>query len=313
MKLLVIKPSSFGDIIHGLQAVEALKENFADKGIRLEVHWVVRDIFLDLLKCFKVVDKYLIFERNEGIAAFFRLIKEIRSEYYDFIFDYQGLFRSGLITYLARGNKKIGRSDSREFAFIFYNEVADLPNSTKSHAVEILCNFSKKIGIDTEPKRPLQFNQYDWNYSFEKKNYVALFPNSRGPEKEWPHFFELTNLLISNKINVVLVGQNPSKEFLTLKNKYLFNIFCETSISELPAIINEALCVVANDSGPIHLAAALKIPLVGLYGPTNPQNFGPFPSNDTQNIVLYDKALQSISPTSVYENIHRQISKQPIF
>src|SRR5947209_17271474 len=137
-ELLIIKPSSLGDIVHGLQVATSLKEQRED----LRISWVVREIFAPIVRACEAVDQVYVFERSGGAKGFIRLTKELRKTKFDYVFDMQGLLRTGLITSRALAKHKVGRSDAREWSGVFYNEKVPLPpEGERSHALEILVPF----------------------------------------------------------------------------------------------------------------------------------------------------------------------------
>lgn len=273
-KLLVIKPSSFGDIIQTLQVVEGACRAAQEQGIVLQIHWIVREIFAEIVQLSPFVQKCFIFERKGGIAGFYRLMKAVRQETYDWIFDFQGLLRSGLMTFFARGKQKIGRKDAREGSRVFYSKTF-APKGENPHAVEVLQALLEALPFRSIPQQPLTFQKKPkiWNIP---DNTILLFPNSRGSRKEWPYFYELTQLLLEKtQFPCVWIGQQMPEK--VPQHDRFVNLIGQTQLSDLPTLMQTAACVIANDSGPIHLAAALQKPLVGLYGPTNANRYGPYP------------------------------------
>ena len=273
-KLLVIKPSSLGDIIQTLQVVEGACRAAQRQGITLHIHWIVREIFADIVRLNPFVEKYFIFERKGGISGFYRLMQAIRQETYDWILDFQGLLRSGLMTFFARGNHKIGRKDAREGSRLFYSKTYASKEKVP-HAVNVLQALLEGLPFKSIPQRPLTFRGDIKNCAIPQ-NAILLFPNSRGPKKEWPYFFELTELLLEKtSFPCVWVGQQKLDK--VSQHDRFVNLIGKTRLSDLPALMQDAACIIANDSGPVHLAAALNKPLVGLYGPTDANRYGPYP------------------------------------
>ena len=104
-------------------------------------------MFVPLVSCCDTVDEVLIFNRKGGIRAFLRLCHECVTRNLTGS-DLQGLFRSGLLTGVARGERKVGRSDAREFSYLFYNERSELPTNGKgAHALDILLQFRRLFGL----------------------------------------------------------------------------------------------------------------------------------------------------------------------
>ena len=97
MKILIIKPSSLGDVIHGLQvATEIFEQTHAD------IDWVIKSSLREIVEISNIIRRIFIFERHGGWSRFRQLIRAIRQEHYDYVLDMQGLARSGLLTFSAR-------------------------------------------------------------------------------------------------------------------------------------------------------------------------------------------------------------------
>src|SRR4051812_25015503 len=145
--ILIIKPSSLGDIVHGLQVATSLKAQRPD----LRISWVVREIFAPIVRACEAVDRVFVFERNAGAKGFLRLTKELRKLKFDYVFDFQGLLRTGLMTSRTHAKKKVGRSDAREMSGLFYDEKVPLPaDGKRSHAIDILLQFAPVLGLKPE-------------------------------------------------------------------------------------------------------------------------------------------------------------------
>lgn len=307
-RLLVIKPSSFGDILHGLQVVESLRVQVSG----VEVHWVVRDSFAPWLETCATVDKVLVFERRGGAAAFMRLLQSIREQAYDQVWDMQGLARSGLMTLAARATLKAGRSDAREGAALAYHRKVPLPTGGReSHAVDILLEFLPLLGAKPEILGSLRF-QSDFPAAcppdVEQGRPLVIFPSSARPEKEWPHFLEFTECCLRAFPDCPVVWAGDKKIATEKLNghSHFYNLTGQTRLTELPALVRSARLVVANDSGPMHLAAAMGTDLVALFGPTDPRLYGPYPLTSPHHHVIQVEGgdLASLSPERVFQFVH---------
>ncbi|MDP7049791.1 MAG: glycosyltransferase family 9 protein [Verrucomicrobiota bacterium] len=229
------------------------------------------------------VDHTHVFHRKGSVGGFVRLIREIRQTHFDWVLDLQGLFRSGMLCRFAQADNKAGRSDAREGAGWFYQTTVPLPAAGReAHALEILMEFKHLFGQMPGEVPPLRFdtklsdaNQAALSQATTKR--VLIFPESRRLEKEWPHFQELTETLLdlTPELQLVWVATQPLNPKMPTSDRFV-NLSGCTSIEELPAMIASSDLVVANDSGPMHLAAAMKKQVVALFGPTDPRRFGPW-------------------------------------
>ena len=293
--LLILKPSSLGDIVQGLQVATSLKAQWPADRPPLRIGWVVRDIFAPLVRSCEAVDHTYVFRRFGGIFDFLRLMREVRQTPYDYLFDFQGLLRTGLMAWRTQAKKKYGRSDAREGAAAFYDEKVPLPAGGRhSHAVDILLQFCPVLGLKPELRGTVRFRELgNLNLSFvdgrSGTRPIVMFPDSRRAEKRWPGFHQLTELILreDRTRRVVWAGSSllPDKGAFFPPDRFL-NLTGNTSLLSLPALVRRAEWVISNDSGPMHLAAALGVRTLGIFGPTDPRRFGPYPLTSPTNHVM---------------------------
>jgi ADP-heptose:LPS heptosyltransferase len=289
-QLLIIKPSSLGDIVHGLQVATSLKTQKPD----LRISWIVRDIFAPMVRACEAIDRTYVFRRHDGPAGFMRLMSQVRETEFDYVFDFQGLLRTGLMVWRTKAAHKVGRSDAREGAGIFYQRKVPLPpDGRHSHAMDILLQFCPVLDAKPELQGNLEFKPVDGlNLSFLESRSgaspVVMFPDSRRAEKKWHGFKELTEAIARDGTGrkVVWAG-NAYVDFKDAPPESMFlNLTGNTSLVSLPTLIKRACWVICNDSGPLHLAAALGVPTLGIFGPTDPRLFGPYPLTAPANHVI---------------------------
>lgn len=278
--LLVIKPSSLGDIVHALQVVQTLAKE--RPGCRIS--WVVRERFAGLVQAAPFVHETIIFRRRDGWRAFLRLLRQLRGRRFDAIWDMQGLLRSGLMTAAARAPEKWGRPDAREGAGFFYNRrVAAPAGPGPHHALEILQPFLAAAGLPPRLDFPLQLRPgatFSWHgfFSGDPGRTFVIFTDSRGAGKEWPRFNELTALLFRNIPDCRVAwcaGQSTKPEVPVPADRFLNLTGCP--LDQMIALVRAPATFIGNDSGPMHLSAASGNRVLAIFGPTSPRRFGPFP------------------------------------
>jgi ADP-heptose:LPS heptosyltransferase len=115
---------------------------------------------------------------------------------------------------------------------------------------------------------------------------ILLFPESRRREKEWPYFAELASELAKKlpNLRIIILAKNPFKVDEKLEN--VRNLSAMTSINDTLSLVQGGALVISNDSAPAHMAAAVGTPVLALFGPTDPQKFGPYPVGGKSNFVL---------------------------
>jgi heptosyltransferase I len=289
LRVLIIKPSSLGDIIHGLQVAQSLRAQAPEA----RVDWVAARAFAPLVRACPVVDHVYEFDRHGSLAAFGRLVKEIRREQYDWALDMQGLARSALLLAAARATHKAGRADGREGARLLARQKPALPpGGRQSHALDILRQFLPLLGLsDRLSVEPLEFLATEHAAlppGWAERGPLVMFPDSRVKKKEWPGFYELTEHLLKHRpdLSIVWAGSSGPEPELTWPEDRFANLLGRTGLEELPEIIAAARLVICNDSGPMHLAAAMHRPVVALFGPTDHERFGPYPLDNPRHTII---------------------------
>lgn len=287
-RILIVKPSSLGDIVHGLQVADAIK---AQKPAT-HITWVAASTFAPLVQACPVVDDTLVFERQAGLRGLLRVMAEIRRRRFDQVLDLQGLARSGLMTLAARCPRrhKLGRRDAREGASLACGQTMPLPPTGKeSHALAILMECLPLLGLEKKLGLGLTFavESPSPELASAQGKPLLLFPSSRRAEKEWPGFAELARTLCEScpERTVVWSDSRAGEQAHPAAANFL-DLSGKTTLSGMVGLIQSAALVVCNDSGPLHIAAALGIPVVALFGPTDPRRYGPWPLESPKHRVL---------------------------
>lgn len=309
-EMLIIMTSPLRDIVHGLQVAASIKAQKPE----WRISWIVRDIFSPLVRSSSAVDQIYVFQRHEGARGFLRMMREVRKREFDLVCDFQGLLRTGLMTKWARGHRKVGRIDAREASGIFYKEKARLPaGGRQAHLLDLMLQFCAVAGAEPRLTGPLRFRDLErLNLGFmdprKGQRPILVFPDSGQDNKKWNGFSQLTALLIREAgRKVVWAGSHylPCRE--SFPEGAFVNLTGNTSLTSLPALLTKADWVISNDSGPMHLSAAMGLKTVGLFGPTDPRRFGPYPLKSPTNYAIQAPVgeLALLSAKEVYYLFNR--------
>ena len=293
-RILIIKPSSIGDVLHTFPAVALLRRALNDE---LRISWVVNDALKGIVELCPGVDRIVPFPRANMwnascMAAFFR---ELRREKYDVALDFQGLLKSGIVTYFSGAPLRVGFAHSREGSPFFYNKkvvISDL----HTHAVDKNLQLAREafgIGVDIVSG--------DVQVAVEKRahagNVVAVCFSSRWESKNWPlsFFADVLRDVASQKPDVrfVLIGSKDdagrgSELAQMIATPNVENLAGRTGFRELAQLLADADALFTVDSGPMHLAAACGTPCVALFGATDPVLTGPYGAPGFHTLVLSD-------------------------
>lgn len=275
MRILIIKLSSLGDLFHALPAVHNLK---TETGATID--WVTNAAYADLVRCFDDVETVIPFPRHslrrDG-AAFLRTLRQVR---YDRIIDLQGLLKSALVARAARGECRIGPSFHRESSRFFYNEVAGERDKHRHAVIENL-DIIIHLGLHlVTPAFPVTLPESNLKVSAP---HVVICPASRWETKNWPaeRFAAVAgHLQQQHDAGITLLGAPADRPACQAIADALpapcHNLAGKTSIVEMGSILKTADLLISNDSGPVHMAAAVGTRTLVVFGPTNPGRTGPF-------------------------------------
>ncbi len=274
--LLVVKPSSLGDIVHTLPAAAFLKRAFPDARLR----WLINTEWAPLLAGNPDVDTVIPFPRRElggapKVLRQVRWLRKLRGRYRsDLVLDFQGLLRSAIAGRACRGQDFLGLSDAREGARFFYDGLARVDRC--EHAVARYLKLAALAGADTsgplEWKLPAGTPPARFAEGDDAAPFLLLHPFSRGPGKSLP-VREVEAFCRALPFPVVVVGRTHER---LAPAAHVVDLLNQTSIPELIWLIRRARFVVSVDSGPMHLAAALGKPLLSLHTWSDPARVGPY-------------------------------------
>ncbi len=324
-KLLIIKPSSLGDIVHSLPFLNVIRESFP----RAEIHWVIAKGLEGLLENHPMVQKLVVINKEQwkdikrirGTVSEFRsLVGALKGESYDIAVDLQGLLRSGILTAASKAPVRLGFREAREGGRLFYTH--SITGGREIHAVDRYLKIASALGCDTRTVAfPLPLVKESLKIRQVKKEigeYAVFAPGARWKTKQWPaeRFGTLSSLL---RIPGIIIGSGAdealAEEAAAHSKGNAISMAGKTDIKELISLIRKAAFMVTNDSGPMHIAAACGVPVVALFGPTNPARTGPYGSGHiiiTGNSACAPcykkkcndlKCMDSISVEEVYERI----------
>jgi heptosyltransferase-1 len=285
-KILVVKPSSLGDVVHSLPFLNAIKTCFPAASI----HWVIAKGLEGIFEGHPMIDKLWIINKDDWkkignlkVTAneLKELFKNLKKEKYDVVFDLQGLLRSGIITSATGARARVGFKEAREGSRFFYTHKVE--GGKNIHAVDRYLKMAQFVGCDiSDIIFPLQVPTGTSSCIAglpPDQKYAVIVPGARWKTKKWPaeKFGKLSSRL---PLKSIIVGgrddKNIADEIVSLSSGRATSLAGKTDLIELIEIMKHARFVVSNDSGPMHIAAALGIPVFAIFGPTDPGKTGPY-------------------------------------
>ncbi|HEY5297747.1 MAG TPA: lipopolysaccharide heptosyltransferase II [Verrucomicrobiae bacterium] len=357
MKILILKPSSLGDVIQALPVLRLLKLHFP----AAEIFWWIDSHLAPLLEGDPDLAGIVRFERKRWAAPqhwleMFRSIQWLRAENFDLVIDLQCLARSGAFAWLARGKFLIGLDEIREGARGFYDQIVPRKNF-HTHAVDWYLSVLPQLGVPVHknfqwlPERPEIAAEVKRKWFGEGQNeknagqkkiqpstfnlqpstkWILLQPGARWDNKCWPveNFARLVSLLAQKfpDARFAILGDAHDQPFGAIISRAApercLNLCGATSLPEMIECIRLCDLMITNDTGPMHVAAALGKPLVALFGPTEPRRTGPY--GQLENVLRIqlpcspcmksfctwknpNECLTAISPTTVFEFAQKKL------
>jgi len=304
-RILIVKPSSIGDVVHALPFLNSLRHRYPDRYIA----WLVEEEAAELLLGHPLLDRVVVSGRKRWGRAMhtpFRgsavlremaaLVAELRQGRYDLVVDLQGLLKSALMVMCAGARIRVGLAGGREGSEHALTHVVPLP-SGPLHAVERYLEVAKFLGADPStasfvfPSRPDDGVRAETLLAEAGVRpdtlAIALHPQARWPTKLWgeEQFARVGEELASRYgARILIIGSSAdlpmARRLAGRMNPAPFVAVGRTDLKLLIALLKRIHLLVTVDSGPMHLAAALETPLIALFGPTDPCLIGPYGNDE---------------------------------
>lgn len=293
-RVAILKPSALGDIAHALPVLSAFRDTWPDASIT----WVVNRGFAPLLEGHPDLTDVLPFDRAayrgnpvRAVRYSLQLMNELRRQRFDLVVDLQGLMRTGLMAAATGAPVRVGFADARERSRHAYTHPVVLRRSHDLHAVERYWAVAEALGAGGGPKRfvvPLQEAELaaaDELLAPLPRPWLAVAAGARWVTKRWPAaaFVTLLNRAgAALQSSVVLVGAADDvglhRGLAAGLTGPTLDLTGQTTLPRLAAVLSRCNAMLANDTGPLHLAAALGVPCVAPYTCTQVRRHGPYPN-----------------------------------
>jgi lipopolysaccharide heptosyltransferase I len=310
-KILIVRLSAFGDCLHAVPALVALRRHFPSA----EIGWAIEELPLTVLKGHPMVDRFHIFPRKAfklrmgSFMSRYCLLRDFRRDVaacnYEIAIDFQGLTKSGLVSWWSKAKRRIGfkGEDSREINLMFNSERLRPPDDAV-HVVEKNLSLLRALGV---PVLDYHRGSYrpEWvmpDYAIEREQmlpflkqsgliradgtvekYAIVNPGATWVTKRWsPENFGIVSKGLVDRcgLNIVVpwAGNDEKKAaeiIVKLAGPKAF-LAPDTNLRQLAALTQQAILFVGNDTGPLHLAVALDVNSVAVFGASDPLRNGPY-------------------------------------
>lgn len=303
-RLLLIKPSSLGDVCHAVASAWALKARWP----QLHLTWLVNSSFEPLLRGISCIDATVPFDRArfKGLLGAFRertalraFVSMLRAGRFDIALDMQGLFRSGTFARLSGAPVRVGFKKAREGARLFYTQRVETPPQPV-HARVRYDALTAALGCLRPAREDLDISEAERQRArdllaqdgYEGQTLVAVCPGARWQSKRYApeKFAQALDVLARERgaLRPIIIGSGDMAEpcaatASACRAAKPINLCGQTGLRELAALLDLADLTLTCDSGPMHIAAAQGTPVVAVLGPTDPRQTGPY--GQLKNVV----------------------------
>jgi len=300
VNILIVKLSAIGDVVQSLPFLETLRKAFPES----RIDWVVEEASHPILEGHPAINEIIVSRRkiwqrnivknNNRIKLLYQIYQffnELRARRYDWVIDLQGLLKSGVITGLARGERKMGMSGSREGASLFLNE-RPIPVSYEQHAIDRYLRVADYLGCDpVSGPSPVRFSDTDREAveqileqaGIGDRPLVAVHPVAKWPTKLWEYdrFAVVADRVMAEAgCEIAFTGSHADRpvihDIAQQMGRTPLNLAGRTTLKQLAYLYARCKALVTTDTGPMHIAAAMGCPVVALFGPTAPWRTGPY-------------------------------------
>ena len=291
-RIALLKPSALGDIVHSLPVLCALKTLYPASAI----DWIVNASFEPLIAGHPDLRATVSFQRGTfrkgpwpSLRYATQFAGRLRKNRYDLVVDLQGLLRTGIMAAATGAPVRIGFTNAREGSRHFYTHRVEVPDAESIHAVDRYWRIIEALGGGHLAKRfhvpiqPSELRDLDQEFAGCPRPWIAIALGSKWLTKRWPpaSFAALANRACAEFGGTSFLVGAAEDAALALESQRFAEGACvdltgRTPLPKLAALLSRCDAVLANDTGPLHLAAALGTPCVAPYTCTTIAKHGPY-------------------------------------
>jgi 3-deoxy-D-manno-octulosonic-acid transferase len=307
-KILIVRLSAIGDVIHALPVAYAIKAKFPNA----ELNWLAEDRVAGLIALNPYVDKIIVMPRKQwqniakrnkwqALKAIFSFLKGLRNYNFDLVLDLHGFFKSALPVGMTKAPLRYGNVSAAEGSTLFYNCKITIPPELTHKIDRYLYMTKAALDVNTEqvqfaiepgPSDKLTVTKLLEDYSLNDRKFVVINPYTTWKTKDWmvERYRGLTERIKKElAYDVVFTGGPGDRKgidaILATISVPVYNLAGMTNFGELAELYKRAELFIGGDTGPMHLAVAVGLPVVAIMGPTDPRIYGPY---GERNIVVMD-------------------------
>jgi len=320
--ILVIRTDRIGDVVLTTPVIKTLRKAYPMARISV----LVSPSTKDLVQGNPYLDEIILDDRegaHRGFLGFLRLICDIRRGRFDVAFVYHTKRRYNLASFLAGIPHRVGYKN-KKFGFLLNHPIKDIRSLGEKHEAQFSMDVLKEVGIEASDfdffiptNKDAEHWANHWLVSEDLKgeDFIAIHASSSNPQVCWPaqRFAKLIDSLQKHySFKIVLIGSPQTTELygdiLRLTSQKPLNLGGQTSLAQTASLLRRCRLLISNDSGPVHLAAALGVPVIAIFvrnqPGVNPERWRPF---SDKGIYLYSPKVVEVQ--EVLDNVERIFRK----
>lgn len=289
-RILIVLLGAIGDVTRALPLLTRLRRAYP----KAFIAWAVEPAAASLLEAHPALNQIILYRRTKGLLSFFPFLRDIRRSRFDVVFDLQRHAKSGLVSWWSRAPVRIGfhRTNTKEGNWLFNTHtiapVADFSLKLRQYLkfTEVLQLPEEEVQFDLR-LRPDEDQKVEVQLASTRRPFAAFFLGSRWPSRFWfpPETAVIAQSLIHHYgMGVVFLGGQHetafAQEVANLVGYGVTNLTGQTTLRDLIGIFSRASFALGPDSGPMHIAAAVGIPVISLWGATSPIRSAPWGSRE---------------------------------
>ena len=283
-RILIVKPSALGDIVHSMPFLYAVKKRFP----WARIDWVVAHGLHSFLEGHPMINRLWVIKKDQWknlnrlrltLTEINDLRRGLAEQHYDVCIDLSGLFRSGVISALSKAPVRLGFKESDEGSPFFYTH--KIHGSMNIHAIDRYLEIARFMGcpVDTVEYPFAPHNPFPDVMKELPEQYVIICPSAGKPANRW-HASKYGALASMLDLPVVVIASASESDIaldvVKSSKGNAVSIAGKTGLKDLLPVIGKSRYFICNDTGPMHIAAALDVPVFAIFGPANPARTGPY-------------------------------------
>lgn len=289
VNIIIVLMGALGDIARGIAIVEPIKNKYKDANIV----WVTHKVWKPFVELHNGIDEILVFDKS--LSGAINLKSELKNRKFDLCLDLQRNFKSGITSFLSGAKKRVGfnKKNTKEFNFLFNNHYINYFSEETPKLVNYL-DFLRVLNIESSKDPNFGLSQFDFgnlikevDFNFNN-DYLSIVLGSSWESKDWfliGYQSLIEEALNNSKLNICLLGAgqqvNTGEKLKAIfSSDRVINLAGKTNLKQMVAVLKYSKVNIGPDSGPGHVSAALNVPYVSIFGPTNPSRVAPYNCED---------------------------------